>query len=267
MNTPNDLVAIVRDKSRISVCDATPEQMQVLFAKIYTLIGLRGQHLPTKEHDVFHIQFIKRNYGNRKLAEIYYAFEFAILGKLDLDDVKCYDQFTMEYFSRIMSAYRRYFNQIASVTQLEAKQTTLIDKPIQPTIIEEEIKEWSEIASKTIYHFPLYLYDYLVKAGKINLSNEQKFEYLDKAYKFHMNELMSEMETKQIKQLKKMYETSGIKGLTGEICTKLRTIAKRLIVQNYYRNESEKNRCQSETDNGCTPQNTAINSFLNSYNR
>ena len=225
--------------------------MQVLFAKIYTLIGLRGHHLPTKEQDAFHIQFIKRNYGSRKLAEIYFAFELAVLGKLDLEDVKCYDQFTMEYFGRIMQSYRRYFNQNVPITQLEAKETTLIENVIQPIEKDKEVKEWRLNALQSIYSFPLYIYDYLTDLNKISLTSAEKFNYLEKAYKYQISLYEKEMNYKDMKLLKNNYAHSGIKGITGEYCNLLRNLAKRLIVKDYY--ESQENGCQPQNDNEPMP--------------
>jgi len=88
-----------------TIFDAEPYEIGQRLAQIYIIVGLRTQHLPSKEIDLFIIQFIKKNYPTRKLDELVVAFEMGVKGDLDIDDVKVYDQFTIEYLCRIMNAY------------------------------------------------------------------------------------------------------------------------------------------------------------------
>jgi hypothetical protein len=88
-----------------TIFDAEAYEIGQRLAQIYIIVGLRTQHLPSKEIDLFIIQFIKKNYPTRRLDELVVAFEMAVKGDFDLEDVKVYDQFTIEYLCRIMNAY------------------------------------------------------------------------------------------------------------------------------------------------------------------
>jgi len=52
------------------------------------------------------IQFIQKNYGGHTPDEIRLAFDLAVSGELDVEDVKCYENFSPLYFAQIMNAYR-----------------------------------------------------------------------------------------------------------------------------------------------------------------
>ena len=67
-------------------------------------VGLRGNNLPIEEEKYVLLKFIKSNFGNQTPQEIVLAFEYAVAGKFKID-AKCYENFSCEYFSRIMNAY------------------------------------------------------------------------------------------------------------------------------------------------------------------
>lgn len=67
-------------------------------------VGLRGNNLPSEEEKYVLLKFIKSNFGNQTPKEIVLAFEYAVAGKLNVD-AKCYENFSCEYFSRIINAY------------------------------------------------------------------------------------------------------------------------------------------------------------------
>lgn len=77
---------------------------------IFILIGLKAQNYPADvEKQLLHA-YIYKNYGGHTPGEIRLAFEMAIQNKLSLrpEDVTCYENFSIAYFSRIMEAYREW---------------------------------------------------------------------------------------------------------------------------------------------------------------
>jgi hypothetical protein len=77
---------------------------------IFILIGLKAQNYPADvEKQLLHA-YIYKNYGGHTPAELRLAFEMAIQNKLSLrsEDVICYENFSIAYFSRIMEAYREW---------------------------------------------------------------------------------------------------------------------------------------------------------------
>jgi len=68
------------------------------------LVGLRGNNMPSEEEKFVLLNFIRSNFGNQTPEEIKLAFEWAVAGKLGID-AKCYENFSCEYFGRIMKAY------------------------------------------------------------------------------------------------------------------------------------------------------------------
>ncbi len=64
-----------------------------------------------------------RHFGNHTPAEVRLAFDLAITRQLELKeaDISCYQSFSVEYFSRIMSAYRSWASaRIKALPQVEA---------------------------------------------------------------------------------------------------------------------------------------------------
>lgn len=76
--------------------------------------GLRGKNFPVGIEKSLLLTHIHGHYGNHSPEEIRLAFDMAITGKLKLtaDEVKCYESFSCEYFSKIMNSYRFWANQV-----------------------------------------------------------------------------------------------------------------------------------------------------------
>ena len=68
------------------------------------LVGLRANNMPTEEESFVLINFIQTNFANVTIAEIKLAFDMAVAGKLGID-AKCYENFSCEFFGRIMASY------------------------------------------------------------------------------------------------------------------------------------------------------------------
>jgi hypothetical protein len=100
---------IVIKEKRIWHCDGEEELKQAL-RYIFILIGLKAHNYPEDiEKQLLHA-YIYKNYGGHTAGEYRLAFEMAIQNKLSLrpEDVTCYENFSIAYFSRIMEAYREW---------------------------------------------------------------------------------------------------------------------------------------------------------------
>lgn len=228
MLTPQDLMA--KSLKAQKIFEVTDSDILKTLAKIYVLVGLRPQHMPSPEIDNYNIGFIRRNFSARPLSEIEIAFELAITGKLDIDDAKCYDQFTMEYFCRIMNAYRVYFNQNPPKIENKPQETPKIENTIIPTQKKQEVAGWLKSTLKSFGDIPLYLYDYFDELGYVKLSGEEKYEYMERAYRFILDGYTKSFDWKAAKEIKKEYEKGGIKGIKGFELNRIKTVAKKNII-------------------------------------
>jgi len=72
------------------------------------LVGIKAHNVPNDREKAVLLQFIQNNYGGHTPAEIRLAFDLAVAGELDVEDVKCYENFSPLYFASIMNAYRKW---------------------------------------------------------------------------------------------------------------------------------------------------------------
>jgi hypothetical protein len=147
------------------------------------LVGLRSNNMPSEEEKFVLLNFIRTNFGNQTPEEIKLAFEWAVAGKLEID-AKCYENFSCEYFGRIMKAYIDY-----------ARQETITVPKVEEVI--KEIPSDADLKMAAINSANMYsqeiircqdksikmnwiagglhvLYDYLVKFGIYEASLEDK---------------------------------------------------------------------------------------------
>ena len=184
-----DIADKVRDAlGGLKIKDATDKELSERFTLIYWMIGLRPQHFPTPEQDKFLFSYIRDNFGSRTTTELILAFDRAINGVLDIDDVKCYDQFTLEYFCRIFNAYRKWVFNLSKEIQKPQEYKSL---PMAETT-EQEMREDIEYYLKSdlnIKLIPPYLYDYLERLNIHKLSKDEKIAVFDKAITYRKFEL------------------------------------------------------------------------------
>lgn len=90
------------------ICNGTEEELKQALRYIFVMVGLKSQNYPVAEEKQLLHEFIAENYGGHTPAELKLAFKLAITRKLDLkpEQVVCYENFSIAYFSRIMEAYR-----------------------------------------------------------------------------------------------------------------------------------------------------------------
>lgn len=182
-----DIIAAARHSADIisQLQDDEPIRQALRYAMI--LVGIRAQNIPQKEEKDVLIEFVKRNYGGHSSLEIKIAFDLAVNGTLEIEDVKTYENFSCEYLGRIMSAYRKY----AAVEYKHSKVAAAIDEPAQEQIEAPLSVDWSDhwrsivesakngvIRDKTI---PTPVYDWLERSGMIDplvYTKEEKWNIL-----------------------------------------------------------------------------------------
>jgi len=71
-------------------------------------VGIRQANMPAAEEKEILIDFVQRNFGSYTPAMVSEAFEMAIMGRLDCEDAKCYENFSCEYVGRVLSSYQRF---------------------------------------------------------------------------------------------------------------------------------------------------------------
>lgn len=91
---------------RIAQIDIEPLKQALRYAMV--LVGIKANNVPNENEKAVLLQFIQKNYGGHTPNEIRLAFDLAVAGELELDDVKCYENFSPLYFATIMNAYRKW---------------------------------------------------------------------------------------------------------------------------------------------------------------
>jgi hypothetical protein len=200
------------------------------------MIGLRPQHFPTKEEDVFLFKYIRNKYGKHSIDELYLAFDLAINNKLDIDDYKVYDQFSIEYLVRIMNAYRRYSGELL----MEEQPKLLIEQTSRVIPREEKKADIEELINAQHYDvrkIPMYMYDWMVELGYIQHTDDDKYAMYDKAIKQRYRDLRVAYESNygnreakaEFINYKKMME-DGFKDLTKAEESAIESVYRKLSV-------------------------------------
>lgn len=110
MPSPNgDLVKFeqaIEDRRIGTLLEIEPLKQALRYAMV--LVGIKAHNVPNDREKAVLLQFIQKNYGGHTPAEIRLAFDLAVSGDLDIEDVKCYENFSPLYFASIMNAYRKW---------------------------------------------------------------------------------------------------------------------------------------------------------------
>jgi hypothetical protein len=94
------------DQRICNLTDVEPLKQALRYAMV--LVGIKAHNVPNDREKSVLLQFIVNNYGGHTPTEIRLAFDLAIAGDLDVEDVKCYENFSPLYFASIMNAYRKW---------------------------------------------------------------------------------------------------------------------------------------------------------------
>jgi hypothetical protein len=111
------------------ICHGSEEELKQALRYIYILVGLRAQNYPTDIAKQLLHAYIFEDYGGHTPGELRLAFKMAIQNKLSLrsEDVTCYENFSIAYFSRIMEAYREWAKE-----QIKQLPAPVQDRKLKP---------------------------------------------------------------------------------------------------------------------------------------
>jgi hypothetical protein len=183
------LSPIVQAQSTITIRQRSEDDIKEAIRYAMVLVGLRGANMPTDEEKFVLLNFIRVNFGNQTPEEIRLAFEYAIAGKFETD-VKCYENFSCEYFARIMKAYIDYSrNEVKGLPkEIEPMKEVPSDQELKKQAIEtanfyadqldkanKEGKQFTFIAGGLSV-----LWDYLNKFEIQCLTTEERLEIWNK---------------------------------------------------------------------------------------
>ena len=128
--SPNgDLVKFegaIQDRRISTLLDIEPLKQALRYAMV--LVGIKAHNVPNEREKAVLLQFIQTNYGGHTPAEIRLAFDLAVSGELDVEDVKCYENFSPLYFASIMNAYRRWARHQHASIKPKPKELTPAEK-------------------------------------------------------------------------------------------------------------------------------------------
>jgi len=182
-------IAIQQAQSTNSLRVRNEEDIKEVLRYSMLLVGLRGNNLPTEEEKFVLTNFVRSNFGNQTPEEIKIAFEMAVAGKLNID-AKCYENFSCEYFGRIMNAYLDYSRQ--EIKNLPKPIEPLKEKPSDQELKKQAIDTANEYANQIRYcekndkKFNFIagglsiLFDYLEEFQIKTISKEERLELWEK---------------------------------------------------------------------------------------
>lgn len=182
-------IAIRQAQSAIALRVRDEEDIKQALRYTMVLVGLRGNNLPTEEEKVVLTNFVKSNFGNNTCEEIKIAFEMAVAGKLNVD-AKCYENFSCEYFGRIMNAYIEYSKE--EIKNLPKPIEPVREKPSDQELKKQAIDTANEYANQMRFcekndkQFTFIagglsiLFDYLEQFKILTISKEERLELWEK---------------------------------------------------------------------------------------
>jgi len=152
--------------------DATDTELASKFGIIYFMIGLRPQHSPNVQESKTLFAYVRATYKQRTLDELVLAFKNYVEG-MYCEDVKFYDQFTLQSLNSIMNGYRKYLIELNSKLREVAPPEPVIPK----TDIQQDIEEYlnrTDLSRRNLVLIPTFIYENMLKLGYINQTEKRK---------------------------------------------------------------------------------------------
>ncbi len=146
------------------------EELKQVLRLVMVKIGLRGQNFPNELEKSVLFAHIIEHFGGNRLEEIKLAFDMAMSGKLDVDDWKCYENFSCAYFTMIMGSYQRWSSQ--AIAHLKPKEV-----PEQKIFTDQELEDSQREDCERQYQ--LFLKNIELRGTEINKSILEKDEILN----------------------------------------------------------------------------------------
>lgn len=220
------------------VAEASLEEIRQILRYVMVKLGLREKNWPEDDEKIILLRHVIQNFASHTLDEIILAFDMAMMGKLGVES-KCYENFSCDYFSGIMNAYRAWARE-------EYKQ---IPQPPPPMIDNKEDLsdaakgEWlaeivqrvkaGKITLETVEFMPPMLFEYLEKRGEITMPIEENHEYLQKAVAYRSVELQKKAEKRNsIDAFRELQEFRSMRErgyFTGNEIDRIKGLAKKLL--------------------------------------
>lgn len=238
-NGTTDIVNILLSKK---IADSSDGEIQDKLLSIFILVGLRMQHYPDKLHNQFLINYIRKEYAHKTLDELQLAFDLAIKQKLDIDDYKVYDNFSIEYLVRIMNGYRLWLIE-------ENKKLVKMDD-IEVDIVLTERDKLNDIETylnrtdlniRNLHYIPLYIYNYMVELKLINQSDKQKSIMYKRSLQLFEEKLSIKaisLQKSDVQDYNRFikYKAIGFLDISDDFVTQVEHLYKRLSVLDYIKN-------------------------------
>jgi hypothetical protein len=166
------------------------------------LVGIRAKNMPVGEEIDVLIDFIERNFGNHTPEEIKMAFNMAVSGRLTLgkEGANCFENFSCEYFGKIMAAYRNWANTEIKQIPAEVDETNLLEAPPADwSNVWEDILEAAREGNINSKIVSAVICDWLVEKGCLELNPYEQEDIFDRAVAIYISEL-SESATPEDRQ-------------------------------------------------------------------
>lgn len=232
------------------IADVTVKDLSEMLRYVLVLVGLKADNWPVDEEKVVLVNHVFNHYGQHTLGEIRLAFEMALAGGLDLErrDIPCYENFSCQYFSRILNSYRRWAGQ--EVKQIPGPPLPELEKPADEGKEEESMQEWwKDFVAKVqaggyrVEYVPMALYEWKEKKGETNLPAEKKRFYLERAVERRFDQ-MSELYKQNLdipsrKALVEFVEMNEKGEFSGDNVGLLKKLAKRMLLYDLALNEGK----------------------------
>jgi hypothetical protein len=173
--------------------DATDTELASKFGIIYFMIGLRPQHSPNVQESKTLFAYVRDTYKLRTLDELVLAFKYYVEGKY-CEDVKFYDQFTLQNLNLVMNGYRKYINDLNAKLR-EVKPPTPPEPVIPKTDIQEDIEEYlnrTDLSRRNLVLIPTYIFENMLKLGYINQTEKRKISLYRLATDMYESKLVYE---------------------------------------------------------------------------
>lgn len=171
---------------------SSTEELKQALRYVMVLVGIRANNLPVDEEKLILLNHIQRYFGMYTIAEIRLAFELAIVGELDLkpDEVKCYENFSCEYVSRILKSYGKVHKKAVEFDEKRYKPAAAIPAPDDYTNA-ELVDLFYQDFLKGNYNPKIVserVYDIAFKNCGLKLTEEQMLKIIGEAKEHVLNE-------------------------------------------------------------------------------
>lgn len=205
--------------TKAKIKDITAKELVENLSTIFRMIAMQVGYTPGKDWQVVQTmltEIIKKHYYDMTLSDIKLSFELCVTGNLDNylprdsqgnPDRKCYNQFTADYFCRIMNAYKRRQNDVFSrVYESEKKPLLLTSEEKEKhdkERMEDNIKVFEKYKETGKLEFALgdeiFIYDWLRNLGyaeEIQATEEERKQaywiYLQRAARGMVNKYQAD---------------------------------------------------------------------------